>query len=288
MAMRRNAIITGSNAGIGFETACELASRGFHCVLACRSIPRGEEAAASLRERHPSASVQVMELNLSDFSSVLLFAKRAIEELGALHILVNNAGIGGMGFVYRPLADGTDEVYRVNFVAHFLLTLLLHESLCRGAQESESTARVVCLSSVIHREGAPPATHETPACAPLAKRGSNAESAATPWTGVADWETPLVHSPMQRTYGTSKLAMAVFAAEITRRWQSRGVVGIAVNPGAVNSDIWYRGQLSRWQERLVRATFLTLFLTSKQVRSPPLHTSTGLRPRPCPHLLPST
>lgn len=59
--------------------------------------------------------------------------------------------------------------------------------------------------------------------------------------------------------------MAVFASEITRRWAARGISGIAVNPGAVNSDIWYRGQLSRGvQEYLVRPVFSALFLTSAQ------------------------
>ena len=239
--MVRTAIVTGANTGIGFHTALQLAStHGFHVLLACRSVSRGEAAAAAIRAQNSEAVVTPMELDLCSFASVVAFAGRVRDEIGAIHVLVLNGGIGGMGIVAQPTEDGCDLLYRVNFVSHFLLTLLLEPCLAAGAGgEADTPARVVCVSSVTHRFG-----------------------------DAADWHAPLGFVAGRSTYSTSKLAMAVLAAEVTRRWGTRRaarVVGLAVNPGAVNSDIWYRGQLPRWLETCaVRPLFSRLFLTAAQ------------------------
>ena len=231
----RTAIITGANAGIGYYTALALAGKNFRIVLACRSLARGDAAAAAIKAAHPSAVVQPMELDLTAFASVASFAERVHRDIGAVHVLCLNAGIGGMNKTEEPTADGkAHEIYRVNFVSHFLLTMLLEKALVAGAP-----ARVVCLSSVTHRAG-----------------------------DASDWRAPLYSfSASRRTYATSKLAMAVLAAEITRRWGAhpQRVVAIAVNPGAVNSEIWYRGQLSAPLETYaIRPLLSSLFLTSEQ------------------------
>lgn len=225
----RRAIVTGANAGVGRYTALGLAKQSFHVILACRSTARGEEAAEWIRSLEPAASVETMALDLANFNSVLDFAGR-IEEQGPLHVLVLNAGIGGMGLVPEATAEGADLLYKVNFVSQFLLLLKLEASLRQGA-----AARVVCLSSVMHRFG-----------------------------DATDWHPPIFYSPARNTYGTSKLAMAVLASEISRRWGAYGISGVAVNPGAVNSDIWYRGTLASWQESIVRPLFRAVFLTSQQ------------------------
>jgi retinol dehydrogenase-12 len=227
---RRIAIVTGANAGIGKETALALASppHDFHVIMGCRSEARGEAAAGWIQSRCASASVRVVHLDTSDFSSVKQFSG-IINDLGAIHVLVLNAGVGGMGTVPTPTADGADECYRINFVGHFLLTQLLHTSLAKA-----NGARVVCVSSVMHRFGSP------------------------------DWLSPLKFSSRSNTYSVSKLAMAVLAAEISRRWGTEDIYGIAVSPGAVNSDIWYRGQLTWWQEAFIKRLFHFAFLTSEQ------------------------
>ena len=232
----RVAIVTGANCGVGFHTSLALAAQhNFRVILACRSVSRGEAAVARIKSEAPHAKAETMEVDLSEYTSVVSFADRVRREIGAVHVLVLNAGVGGMGSVPTPTADASaDWCYRVNFGAHFLLTVLLKDVLAAGAP-----ARVVCLSSVMHRFGDP-----------------------------SDWLAPLTtFSPTRKTYATSKLAMAVFAAEITRRWgaEANPIRGLAVNPGAVNSNIWYRGQLRESVEAcVVKPVFTTLFLTSKQ------------------------
>ncbi len=42
--MRKSYVLTGANAGIGFETAKDLAGRGARVIMACRSLSRGQTA----------------------------------------------------------------------------------------------------------------------------------------------------------------------------------------------------------------------------------------------------
>ena len=71
----RVAIVTGSNSGIGFETALALAQKGAQVVLACRSEKRGLEAQRRILKAHPSAAVFFIPLDLSDLEKVDVFAQ---------------------------------------------------------------------------------------------------------------------------------------------------------------------------------------------------------------------
>ena len=62
-------IVTGGNSGVGKATASALAVKGHEVVIACRTIPKAEAAAASMR-----GDVEVRELNLADLASVRKFA----------------------------------------------------------------------------------------------------------------------------------------------------------------------------------------------------------------------
>ncbi|CAE7216259.1 DHRS13 [Symbiodinium sp. CCMP2592] len=67
------AIVTGGNTGIGYYTAGQLASVGYAVVIGCRSVARGEAAAAALTEA--GGDVINRQLDLSSFASVLKFAE---------------------------------------------------------------------------------------------------------------------------------------------------------------------------------------------------------------------
>jgi NAD(P)-dependent dehydrogenase (short-subunit alcohol dehydrogenase family) len=74
----KRAIVTGANIGLGFQTARELARAGAQVVLACRSLERGEAAAARIRVEQPVAQVFVAHLDLSSLDSVRAFAAEAL------------------------------------------------------------------------------------------------------------------------------------------------------------------------------------------------------------------
>ena len=86
------AIITGSNTGIGFETAKDFAYRGAHVILACRDSKRAEKAANEIINITGNTNIDVELLNLSDLDSVRKFADVIKSKYDKLDILVNNAG----------------------------------------------------------------------------------------------------------------------------------------------------------------------------------------------------
>ncbi|MDT5248235.1 MAG: hypothetical protein QOJ28_869, partial [Mycobacterium sp.] len=89
----RVAVVTGSNTGLGLETARVLAGRGAQVVLAVRDTDKGNAAAAKITGTVPRADVKVQPLDLGSLQSV----RTAAEELKAVYsridLLINNAGV---------------------------------------------------------------------------------------------------------------------------------------------------------------------------------------------------
>ena len=77
-------IVTGGNSGIGKATAGALAAAGHSVVIACRTIPKAEQAAAEM-----AGDVEVRHLDLADLPSVRRFA----DSVESVDVLVNNAGV---------------------------------------------------------------------------------------------------------------------------------------------------------------------------------------------------
>lgn len=72
----KTVIVTGSNIGIGKETALQLAKRGAKVILACRNLKRANEACLEIIRETNNADVYVYELDLGSFSSIRQFVKR--------------------------------------------------------------------------------------------------------------------------------------------------------------------------------------------------------------------
>ncbi|KAF4035509.1 short chain dehydrogenase [Phytophthora infestans] len=142
------AVITGSNSGIGYETALQLARNGAHVVLACRNEERGREAEASIREAlatiPDAGTVELMQVDVSDLSSVKQFTEEFKKTHNRLNLLINNAGI--MGGVYIKTVDGYERQFATNHLGHFALTAHFFDLV------KESTpARIINVSSMTHR-----------------------------------------------------------------------------------------------------------------------------------------
>ncbi len=84
-------LITGANKGIGFETARQLAKRGWRVVIGARKKDAGEKAAASISAEGGAASV--LEIDVSNSESIARAAAEFGKELDHLSVLINNAGI---------------------------------------------------------------------------------------------------------------------------------------------------------------------------------------------------
>lgn len=81
--------------------------------MGARSKDKANAAIKEIQEKHPSANIQFLELDLTKFSSVIAAAKKIREEETALHGLVNNAGI--MGVPYSVTTDGYEIQWQVRY-----------------------------------------------------------------------------------------------------------------------------------------------------------------------------
>ena len=142
LCLGKTTIVTGANTGIGKETALDFAKRGARVILACRNEEKAKDAARDIIAETGSDQVVVRIVDLASFESVRAFAKLINETEERLDILVNNAGLGGS---YRVTKDGYESVFQVNYISHFLLTLLLMEKLKKSAP-----SRIVNVSSMGH------------------------------------------------------------------------------------------------------------------------------------------
>ncbi|KAF9450557.1 NAD(P)-binding protein [Macrolepiota fuliginosa MF-IS2] len=90
--MTKVVLVTGGNAGIGFELSKSIAQKGHKVWLAARNPVSGEEAVAKLKQE--GLNVKSVRLDVTDLASIIA-AKEVIEkEDGKVDVLVNNAGVG--------------------------------------------------------------------------------------------------------------------------------------------------------------------------------------------------
>lgn len=202
----RTALVTGANSGIGWQTALELARHGARVRLGSRDAGRGEAAVRRIREQLPAADVELVRLDLASLASI-----KAVAEAwdGPLHLLVNNAGVMAPPNL-RKTTDGFELQFGTNHLGHFALTgRLLPALLAAGA--SGDSARVVTVSSLLHRGGRP-----------------------GPLRGKLD----AGYSP-QRAYADSKLANLLFAFELQRRAESHAapLTSTAAHPGLAQTNL---------------------------------------------------
>ena len=221
-ASGRTFLVTGGNSGIGRATAVALARAGGRVFIACRSASAGEAAVGFIKAASGAADVWLLPLDLASLDSVRSCAAAFGSRDEALHVLVNNAGVGGQ----RGLtADGFEPHFGVNHLGHFALTCLLLERL----KASGPGARIVTVSSEAHY-GAPGIDFGA-----LRRRGS--------FTG-------------QREYAVSKLCNVLFTQELGRRLSGTGVTSYALHPGVVASNIWRR--VPRPARGLIKRRMLTV------------------------------
>lgn len=125
-------VVTGSNTGIGRETALQLAKRGAKVVMACRDLEKAEKAKEYILGKVPNGDVSIMKLDLGDLSSIREFVKEFESKFAKLDILVNNAGVMNTDGKLHKTKDGFEFHVGVNHLGPFLLTRLLISSLKRG------------------------------------------------------------------------------------------------------------------------------------------------------------
>jgi NAD(P)-dependent dehydrogenase (short-subunit alcohol dehydrogenase family) len=204
----RVVIVTGSNTGIGYQTAAVLAYRGARVVLAVRNPEKGNEALARIVASSPHADVTLRELDLSSLDSVRAAAAALGSDYPRIDLLINNAGV--MWTPKRVTQDGFEMHFGTNHLGHFALTGLLLDHLLpiRGS-------RVVTVSSQAHR----------------LRTSIHFDD--------LNWERRYDRTA---AYAQSKLANLLFTYELQRRLgvrpgAAKSTIAVAAHPGGTNTGL---------------------------------------------------
>ena len=200
----RVALVTGANTGIGLVTARELAVRGAHVFIACRSLKRAQRAFDEICEAAENPKVTFLELDLADLDSVRACAAAFLAHDLPLHLLINNAGLAGAKGLTK---SGFELAFGTNHLGPFLLTQLLLDRIKLSAP-----ARIVTVASRAH----------------IRVSGIDFDAVTKPTISKAGLPE----------YGVSKLANVLFSAELARRLAGTGVTTYSLHPGVVASDVW--------------------------------------------------
>ncbi len=263
----QNALITGANSGVGYETAKALAKCGVHVTMACRNPKRCAKAADKIREEAKAKAndneIITMTVDTSSLQSVQNFSREFLsmnQEKGrALDMLYFNAGIlsansptdnnvngrgsgsgSGSGSDDNTILseDGIEMVFATNYLGHHLMYKLLKPLLLQS-----KLARIILVASSASFE-----TFDYKVATSL--ETLNGEKRKDYW----------------QTYGQTKLAQIMWAKYLTKllddeakdednNSSSNNNIHVnACHPGAVDTYIWEKGHHSSelWPDALIK------------------------------------
>lgn len=202
-------LITGGNSGLGWESALALVRNGAQVIMASRSTSKGETARQAILKEVPSASVNVMALDLASMTSIRRFVDAFKAKYRQLNVLMNNAGL--MAVPQGKTEDGFEMQFGVNHLGHFALTGLLYDVLV-----NTPNSRVVTVSSNLHQG-----------------------------TSI-DFENLMLDGEYRgfKAYGRTKLANLLFAYELQRKFEREGASSrsIGAHPGYAASNLQKMGK----------------------------------------------
>jgi 3-oxoacyl-[acyl-carrier protein] reductase len=144
----RVALVTGASRGIGRAIATTLAARGATVAV---NYASSEAAAAELCAEIIGAGGKAIAVgfDVADEDAVAAGIKRIIDELGALHILVNNAGISIDGLLMRAKREDLRRTLAVNLEG----ALYCSKAAARYVLKAKDAGRIINVSSVVGETG---------------------------------------------------------------------------------------------------------------------------------------
>ena len=207
-------VITGANAGTGFEATRVFLSKGAKVVMINRNADKSTIAIATLKQEFGNdADVTFVHMDLAVLDSVRSAVAEVVEKVPRIDALICNAAIAQVA-KQEITVDGFESQLGVNHFGHFLLCGLLFDLI------EESGGRIVVVGSNGYKMGPKRIQFED----------LNFDKNYNPWD----------------SYAQSKLAQMVFAYELQRRVQVAGKsVQVQVcHPGASRTSL-IKGKANR-------------------------------------------
>ncbi|KAJ5711008.1 hypothetical protein N7488_005164 [Penicillium malachiteum] len=145
------ALITGANAGLGFEAATKFAALGASkLIFGVRSLQRGQEAKSKIEQKtgcKPDV-IQFFQLDMGSYSSIETFVHQVTDKLPAIHVAVLNAGIAPTE--HKTSSEGWEIALQINLISTIYLGTLLLPLLKNGHAGSGQQSHLEFVSSVGH------------------------------------------------------------------------------------------------------------------------------------------
>src|SRR5688572_18843429 len=116
MSEKKIALVTGGTRGIGAAISKYLEKHGFHVVANYHS---NEEAAQAFKKE---TGADIVKFDVADFNQVQTAVDGIIKQHGAIHVLVNNAGITKDGVFHKMSEEAWDAVIDTNLKSAFSVT----------------------------------------------------------------------------------------------------------------------------------------------------------------------
>lgn len=224
--MSKLAIITGADGGMGTEITRAVAQAGYHIIMLCYTLFKGEERKNQLILETGNEDIEVRQIDLSSMASVTNVADDLLGRGKHIDLLMNNAGTMSTGLMTTE--DGLEYTVAVNYVAPFLLTLKLLPLMGKGT-------RIVNMISCTYSIGQLTSEFFT--------RGKSGSF----------WRIPV--------YSNTKLALWLFTRELSERLKEDGIAVNAADPGIVSTNII---RMDMWFDPLTDLLFRPCIRTPRQ------------------------
>ncbi|MEP6810885.1 MAG: SDR family oxidoreductase, partial [Chthoniobacterales bacterium] len=143
--MKKIALITGANKGIGLETARQLGKQGVTVLVGARDRAKGEAAAAELEK--DGIDAHALEIDVTDEASIKRAAAVVEKEFGQLDILINNAGVM-LHDADKKIADMPLATWRTTLETNLFGVIATTQAFLPLLRKSEA-GRIVNLSSIL-------------------------------------------------------------------------------------------------------------------------------------------
>jgi NAD(P)-dependent dehydrogenase (short-subunit alcohol dehydrogenase family) len=146
MNVKKVALVTGANKGIGFEICRQLGKHGMTVILAGRDEKKVQQAAEHLRGE--GLDVQAVVLDVTDPASAAAAARWLEGRYGRLDVLVNNAGVGFEFAAHTRPAQLTMETLRATYDTNFFGVFAVTQAMLPLLRKS-APARIINQSSTL-------------------------------------------------------------------------------------------------------------------------------------------
>lgn len=201
-------LITGANAGVGFQAARTLLNKGAKVVMLNRSVEKSTAAIKELNEEFGiNADARFVRMDLASLASVREAAAEVLKTVPRIDAFICNAAIAQVP-TQKLTVDGFESMLGTNHYGHFLLCGLLYPRL------KESRGRIVVVSSLGYNMGIKTIQFDD-----------------------MNWDK---NYHQNKTYSQSKLAQMMFAYELQDRLAATSMTDVKVyvcHPGASKTSL---------------------------------------------------